>query len=533
MVLSKDEIRDLAPVQEAYAALVRQADTRDWQDGASDALLAAKVYLQNHPDSDGAILAEMMASQAQGILADEDNPSSLLALDFLQATRHLFKRHPERIPYIVNDLIDLGMEIIQVKHIEASARDPEVLLFAFQFRNSRGWPTDQIFTLVNPLGSEWTIVPLAIVPDAHGDYSETKLGPIGDINADGQTEVTVEQNTQFADRSESQFSVWVLRRGAWIDLLSTAWGNGEGDPSRKGWWIDGDLWLEDLDHDGVQEIVVYSSYGAWAAFLTEATVYQWDPQKQLYTNEAPVRPQVCGYHAFAEATRRRALADLAGAVPWYEEARRRWLNESRLPNSICLKHRLPDEGEINRSFIAQMQVQAELSGTNSILDGFYSFYPVLRDSVSTVMRTDSNTITTKVEWANVYLCDTPACRVVVRDSLNASYSEDWASGHRVQCYSTGSDNTEAWAPEYWHVDPPNTYIAVSDWHCEITDKDNQQLFKRDQMKLINACTWDGRRYRLDNSRIIGPYIYPGSYLDEIDKAYDALPGLVDCSGDPD
>ncbi len=314
----------LEEVASAYAPLLQeQEDWRKTQGYGEQVEDRATAFLEKYPGGDGAIPALMMLGNVHSCLNYTDTGQPTLGREYEQVLALLLQRHPERISTILDDLIDLGLPISQVVSAQVNGR--QVLFFAFQFSPLHGEPNGRIYTLVQQPDDSWSFFPLPTRFSGnirHGAQVQT----IADINGDGQDEVVVRLDHAFADGTGLNVQVFSWREGAWHNQIGWAGA------------FEGDYWLEDPDGDGVQDIVLRSRMSGGGPFRPFIYFFQWDPSSGTYTDTLPVAPQICGYHAYAEADRLFHQDDKAGADTWYQEAAQRLRAELAVAGSPCLEH---------------------------------------------------------------------------------------------------------------------------------------------------------------------------------------------------
>lgn len=511
--LSDNERVKLVDVQLAYQKVMLENDNTfyDDLDGLTNQITS---FLSAFPDTDGSIPTLMMRGNSGGY-GDPILPANIRWHEYDRAIQLLIARHPERIPYILDDLIDMGMQIEQIEYTDAGVAG-EVLLFTVK---TSGWVLfgsldSFVYSLVHLPNKAWKFQPIDVPHDNfRGDYSTIKIHTLGDINNDIQIEVVVEKHLTYASHKDLLVNVHTLSDGMWSQISS------------MGPYYDGQsFWVEDPDGNKISDIVIYylSSPGE---FYPRIAIWQWDPNGRTYTDKLPIMTQVCGYHAFAEAERRFASKDFEGAIPWYRETRRRWLDEAKSPNEICKRGPEPDPINIGYAFLKEIESQGrhDMILTPYLLSGEL----ILRDDSLSTTQTITSTTTISQTRANIYQCNTPECNIVARHFIQVKYDETWRSGERAVC-STGNGYWDIWRLQAKIQEP---YILVSHWSCDFTSNSIGRSIRVGDVEVIDVCAWDGKRFKLSGSRIIPRDWQAPSGIDYmIESAQEILPRLVDCSG---
>jgi hypothetical protein len=504
-----------------------------------DVVATADDYLGVFPDSDGAIPVLMMLGHVHSYQVGWHwgRSAELLGREYERAVALLLKRHPERLQYILDDLIELGLPINWVQATDRIIDNGEVLLFSYQFSAPFGEPKGRIYGLVQESNHSWGFAPLP-TRYAGGCQHSARVEIIEDVNADGRTEILVALEHVYAGGPGLWLNVFAWRDGGWTDRLS--WNTLGRDlywnpPSLDAYY--GRFWLEDLNEDDVQEIVVgYPTGSPGGGNPTTVEVYQWDQAAEVYTNTRPIKVQVCGYHAFAEAERRRALGDLEGSIQWYEEARRRWRAELSTPNPVCLNYGTYDWGkrEIAESYQIQLAVQHRMSSESGDGWGLYirninDEYQVEMGEVSLI--TETGAITGVEGWqmrVNLFQCDVEPCRAVGHFYPSTVYTRDRSSGDRVICTGGTRHNYDD-----RNGDGSDDLRQVTHWNCQVRDAQDAVLLGQDGPYIETTCLWDGRRFALSDSQVLTPAIVLTGTVgtSQLAGVVEDLAGLVDCSGD--
>jgi hypothetical protein len=528
----------LTRVQEAYMSLAnpnnKSADEGVFRDHYANVIVTADDFLGQYPDSDGAIPVLMMLGHVHSYQVDWQRAPELLGQEYEQAIELLMQRHPERLPYVLNDLIDLGLPINWVQSGDLGMGDGEILLFTYQF--SYGEPKGQALAFVKEPDSPWVF---ASIPTQYADgwKHSVRLHTIADINADGQAEVVVHLHHAYAGGTGLCVQVFTWDEGIWTDRVSwrplgrLLYGS---QPSPDAYY--GESWLEDLDEDGIQEIVVsYVTGPPGGGNPSTVDIYQWDQATGMYTDTLPIKVQICGYHAFAEAERRRALGDLAGAISWYEEARRRWLAELDTPNSVCVRYPYPLT--IAQSYQIQIAVQRQMSdnadsgGWGIYVNNLNDAYQVeAGETVVTERATLTGTLLVDQVQISLFQCDVEPCRIVGRFYPFTAYVQDWPSGNRLVCTTdSASHDYEDYDRDGW-ID----LRLRASWQCQVMDEGDMVLFGQQGPDLETTCLWDGHRFALSGSPLITPSTVLTGSLDAYPQLLEIeqdLLRLLDCSGD--
>ncbi len=333
--LAEGEEEALARVEAAYEPLVHPPggpyDTVAPYDSVApylDPFIAAvDDFRQEFPDGDGAIPVLMMS----GHLDAKTCPSPLCSQAYDEAINLLLQRHPDRLPFLLDDLVDMGMLISYLQSVRLNGDGPEALIFIHDA--DRFWGENTLFTLLQQPGETWAVLPLR---PQYGytdwDYGSS-VETIDDINDDGETELVLRLRHRYASAEGFCLAVFGWHDGAWQSRLD--WdprGRPEGgDATEPGYW------MEDMNQDGTQEIVVYYEIGRHYSGKDTVEIYQWDPSSATYTNTLPIAAPTCGYQTYAEAERHRTLGDWEGALPWYQEAAQ-LLQAEQQAGSPCLVH---------------------------------------------------------------------------------------------------------------------------------------------------------------------------------------------------
>ncbi len=487
----------------------------------SDVVVAADDFLGQYPGSDGAIPVLMMLGHVHSYQVGWHwgRLSESLGQEYEQAIELLMQRHPERLPYILNDLIDLGLPINWVQSADLGTENGTALLFTYQFSPPYGESKGQAYAFVKEPNSPWVFTS---IPTRYADgwQHNAWVHTIADINADGQIEIVVGATHVYAGGAGLWLHIFAWQDGVWVDRLS--W-NPLASTTDAYY---GQFWLEDLDEDGVQEIVVYYYTGPpGGGNPTTIDIYQWN--QVTYTNTLPIEIKICGYHAFAEAERRRALGDLEGAIAWYEEARRRWLAELDTPDSVCMRQGqgiASGKSEIAQSYRVQVSVLNQIAGTSS------PWQSSTWEHVSTPTNTLTATFHLDQEQIKLFRWDAFPWRIIGRFYLSTSYVQEWPSGEHLFCQTTTGNRDF----NDYDGDKQNDLREMTRWQCQITDKGDKVLLEQAGPDIETVCLWDGHRLVLSSSQIVTPSTVLTGSLD----AYPQLLGieqdllrLLDCSGD--
>ena len=489
MRLSDVETRDLAHVQDEYAKVICFY-TNTCPKFESKIADVSKDFLNRYADGDGAIVVLMMLGHIRNMIESNRSPSLWMA-DYEQAIRHILQKHPERIPFILDDLVDMGISITQVKDTTLLDSNTEVLFFSFQFLvEFEGLGRSQVFSLVREKGNYWKLLPLPIHPDTDADYSNVQVVEIGDINSDGETEVIVSTD---AYRTGMQLYVYVFQGGSWRNIFSDNYDDGR----------NGSFWIEDLNHSGLYEIVIYFADGVGTGAPSSVEIFQSDKESGTYTSTLSIKTQVCGYHAFAEAERLRKAGQLANAIPWYETARERWTQELKTPNPTCVRDELGNiEFEILPSFARQLAVQDEITGTRSLLTDIYGLADFIGVKESKKIDDKDSKSQTTIEQEMLYICDTPACRVIARYFMTATTTQVFSTGQLLVCKTSRKVDDDGYA----QVTDKKLLIQVSEWSCEFSeDASSSTTTTIELVQVVNVCGWDGHRFKTTGNRVIDRY----------------------------
>lgn len=179
----------LDQVMRAYQPLTKTCDSETcaelFKTHYSDVIARVDDFLGIYPDSDGAIPVWMMLGHIHSYQVGWywERSAELLGQEYEKAITLLLERHPERLPYIVNDLIGMGLPINWVQSTDLSIDGGEVLLFTYQFSPRYGEPKGQTYTFVREPGHSWMFVPMP-TRYAYGWQHGADAWAIADINAD-------------------------------------------------------------------------------------------------------------------------------------------------------------------------------------------------------------------------------------------------------------------------------------------------------------------------------------------------------------
>jgi hypothetical protein len=447
---------------------------------------------------------------------DRTIPEEEKGHEYEQAIRLLLKHHPERVPYILDDLTALGLTINQVAHTNLGQADTELLIFVYQVYPSSAFATtrSRVYSLLREGDHSWQFATLSTWYADGWDYF-AQIQAITDMNKDGQVEILIELIHVYAGGPGLKLHIFAWVEGQWQDRL--AWNPAEGN----GWdAYYGRYWREDLNQDKRQELVIdYFSGPPGGGNPTTMEIYQWDETTAIYTNTLSISIQACGYHAFAEAQRLRAAGDLRGAIPWYQEARRRWWVELEEPDSLCMNGPgRANQRDITQSYWWELTTLDEISGTNNVWS-FASIEPIaVLEQISTTL---SVTRTVEQTRLNLFTCHTPTCAPIGRFYLTAIYREDPG----LICHTVLASEKEASTFYYafWQKDE-DTIRQIARWQCKTTNGPRKLSFT---VTLEHICQREDIDFQLAKSRLITSDIrsYP-----QLFQLKERLAPLMDCSG---
>ena len=344
---------------ESYTPLANLGGTKKevFNSHYADFIASADDYLGQYPDNDGTIPILMMLGHLHSFQVGWywGRSPKLLGKEYEQAIRLLMERHPERLPYILNDLIDMGLPIDWAKSTDLGIKNFEALLFTYQFSPLFGEPKGQLYAFVRDHDQVWKFAPLPTWYDQGGMYQYgVTVQSIADINHDGRDEIVVELQHAYAGGWGLRLHVFTRQAGEWIDRLK--W-NPQGDPLSPDAYY-GSFGIEDNNPGSAQIVVHYYTGAPGGGTPTTIDIYQWDGK--VYTNILPIKPQLCSYQAFAEAERRRALGDLKGAIPWYHVARQQ--NDTNSADSSCSSNGWYTQADVESSYQLEADILKQLTG---------------------------------------------------------------------------------------------------------------------------------------------------------------------------
>ena len=511
----------LAKVENAYEALVNTYEPFEPSPSYSNVINAVDEYLGKYTDGDVLIPVLMMLGNAHS--SRYDRSPKILGHEYELAINLMLRRHPERLPEILNDLIDMGLPIADVKYIPLDYSGTRALLLTLHFLCFNGITSSRIYSLIGTADGSWRFAVLPTkYPHEEWDYM-LELVTTDDINGDGLADITTKSVWSYADGIGFGLQVFNSENRRWLDRMN--WNATARDDA----W-NGDFWFEDLNGDNVQEIVV-SYLDSPGVFHTVIEIYQWDAKSRAYNNTLPINTQVCGYHAFAEAERRRHSFDLVGAVAFYERTRILWQDEIKNPAMPCQQFK-PSENDL--SYVAEIQNELEdavadknvSTGTFKIHD-----YTPLHRYIYDEVTTKAETVSQQIERENIFQCGVLPCRVVGKAYQSVLYSVTTPGGEYFDCRTSRYDNDTL--PAQVEYQSHQLLTQVMHWECEIR-KNSKTVFRQNGPDIQTTCTWNGSRFAVASNQIVVPAKITLGDL----KDYPTLPNLfrlamqlADCSGD--
>ena len=526
---------------ESYTPLAGPSGTKKevFNSHYTDFVVSADDFLGQYPDSDGTIPVLMMLGHLHSFQVGWywGRSPKLLGQEYEQAITLLLKHHPERLPYILNDLIDMGLPVDWVKSTDLGIKGFEALLFTYQFKPLFGEPKGQLYAFVRDHNQPWKFAPLPTWYDSEGTYQYgVKVNSIADINHDGRDEILVALEHAYADGWGLRLHVFAWQDGEWADRM--AWNplSRLNAPDAFG----GSFWLENSNRSGLDNIVVHYWPTGGVGVPASADIYQWNGT--TYTDGLPIKTQMCGYHALAEAERRRTLGDYAGALPWYSEARTRWRAEMISKDSPCRRDFQPNSLEIELSYNTELDLQRSL-GKKYQADNACMYYAsslrtdnqsLLDIPQETGIQTETLTATLKLYQVRVNLteCSGQRTHVVGRFHLfDTMYSQTLKVGGEMDCSMDRLPIREFTSQKGNGL---SDLRQVTQWRCSAYDSNYQSTFEQNGPTIETTCLWDGTRYALSSNQVISPsVVITGSLANNppligIDQT---LMNLVDCSGD--
>lgn len=515
----------LTKVHDAYNALVKYyqaGDPFETPPSYLNVINAVDEYLGKYTDGDVLIPVLMMLGNAHS--ARFGRSPKVLGHEYELAINLMLRRHPERLPEILNDLIDMGLPITNVKYISLDHSGTWALLFTLHFQCFNGISVTRIYSLVGTTDGSWKFAVLPTqYPKEELDY-QLELISTDDINGDGFADIVTQSLWRYADGLGFGLQVFNWENGNWVDRMNwTAAARGDA-------W-DGGFWFEDLDDDKVQDIVV-SYMDDPGTFRPIIEIYQWDAKNRIYSTALPIKTQVCGYQAFAEAERRRYTLDLTGAIAFYERARTLWQDEKQNPAMPCQQFK---SSEHDLSIVAEIQGELEdaVADKNASSKNFkFHQYTPLHKYSYNESKTSAETIIQQVERENIFLCDSTPCRLIGKVYQNISYSLETPEREYFVCRTSRYyGDTQPAQVQYKSQLILN---QVLHWECEVLDKDINTVFRQKGPDIQTICTWNGSRFVLSSSQIVKPAeITQGSLKDypTLLQVFQISTQLANCSGE--
>jgi hypothetical protein len=515
----------LTKVYDAYETLVNYYETGDpfeTPPGYLNVINAVDEYLGKYTDGDVLIPVLMMLGNAHS--SQYDRSPKILGHEYELAINLMLRRHPERLPEILNDLIDMGLPIADVKYIPLDHSGTRALLFTLHFLCFNGITSTRIYSLVGTSDGSWKFAALPTqYPNKEFHYM-LELVTTDDINSDGLADITTESVYLYTDGIGFGLQAFNWEDGKWhdrMDWIAVGW--------REAW--NGNFWFEDLNDDNIQEIVV-SYMDAPGTFFPIIEVYQWDVKNRIYSNALPINTQVCGYHAFAEAERRRHAIDLVGAIAFYEKAHALWQSEMA-KSSIPCQNFEPSEHDL--SYIAEIQNELEDAVTDkNALNATFKFhdYTPLYKYIYDEATTKTGTIIQQIERENIFQCGILPCRVVGKVYQSISYSVRTPGVEYFDCRTSRYNNDTL--PAQVQYKSQWKLKQIIHWECEVSDKNIYTVFRQDGPDIQTICTWNGSRFVLSSSQIVKPAeITRGDLKDypTLLQVFQISTQLADCSGE--
>lgn len=520
----EQEMASLLHVKELYDVFANGDFDSAYQEDAPRILAAANEFLERYPNGDGAIPVLMIKGHINtySIAWWLDGDSNLLGEQYERLIELLMRRHPERVSTILDDLLELGLPISQVKYAEMD-QDTQALFFAYQFSPPSGEPKGEIYTLVREKSRPWRFLPLPTHYDK-GGQAGALVTTISDLNNDGQLEILVELEHAYAGGYGLVLNLFAWENEQWVERMD--WKSIRQDAYY------GEFWLEDLDKNGIQEILVsYFIDSPMSGNPRTVEVYQWSTENNTYLNTLPIQTQPCGYYTWAEAERLYTKEDFQTALHWYQETRRRWLEEKADTDKRCVREVGPDDFYIHWTFLRQKAAETEQIGANPFLGSqLWDTYPALEQVDFASTDSITSTVITTIRYANIYTCDVPDCRIIARYFLDISYWEKFPAQKILHCQTHESKSDFGYNVKY----DAEFVIQLSRWNCAMTDQTTGQRLEWTDLQIVNVCAWDGKQYVQKEYRVIAPFLKSGTNYDahrQLEAMPEKLAAMVDCSGD--
>jgi len=320
----------------------------------ADFLASAMDYLARFPDSDGAILVLILQGHRRNFLATYNGADlSPVAQEYERAMRLLLREHPERRTYFIDDLVDLGIPIDWAQSTDLGYTDLEVLLFTYNTWNIGHGP-GRLFALMHVGSEPWTLTqlladflvvhrPYGTPYDRDANFAVEVLA-IDDLDADSEEEVVVMLRYLYFGGTwgspplvAARWQVLGWRQGHWDNLIDL---HASGELLQDEQGLPGELWIDDANGDGFDELVMQYPLGALNEPLSKGRrgidIYQWDGH--TFTDTLPITFGNCAYQALAEVQRLHGLQDWRGMLLWLHEFRQRARAEIAWPGSPCAAH---------------------------------------------------------------------------------------------------------------------------------------------------------------------------------------------------
>ncbi len=503
----------------------------------ADFLARADDFLGQYPDGDGSIPVLMMLGHLHSFQVGWywGRSPKLLGQEYEQAINLLMKRHPARVPYILDDLMSMGLPIDWAKSTDLGMKDFESLLFRYQFSPLYGEPKGQMYAFVREHNSPWKFTPLPTWYDQKGEYQYgVQIQSIADINGDGHDEIVVALEHAYAGGWGLRLQAFNWQDGKWIDRM-------EWNPHQPPDAYYGSFGLENSDRRGVQQIVVHYYTGPpGGGNPTTLDIYQWDGT--VYTNTLPIVTQSCAYHAFAEAERRRRLGDLSGALQPYHLARRQGLSEFGVQNSPCQSDSWYTPLDLELSYETEASLLVQLAGKqNYTMQDVCSYYTSSQpDHTQNIIEIpqhtaiQSETLTETITYSPFHLnltqCDSPSPRIVGKLNLPSwPYMKESSLG-QVRCGQMFNPQAQAF------VDQNQTsYLHQTlQWICDVDDANKKFILEVPSPIINTICQWNGDRYVLSSGQILTssiPISWSQTLYPQLAGVEQGLMNLADCSGD--
>jgi len=503
-----------------------------------DFLARADDFLGRYPDSDGSIPVLMMLGHLHSFQIGWylGRSPKLLGQEYEQAVNLLMKHHPERMVYILDDLMGMGLPIDWAKSTDLGMKDFESLLFRYQFSPLYGEPTGQMYAFVRERSQPWKFTPLPTWYDQEGEYQYgVQIQSIADINGEGHDEIVVALEHAYVGGWGLRLQIFNWEDGKWIDRM-------EWHPYQFPDAYYGSFKIEESKRKGVQQIVVHYYTGPpGGGNPTTLDIYQWNGT--AYTNTLPIVTQTCAYHAFAEAERRRKLGDLSGALQQYHLARRRGLSEFEVQNSPCQADSWYTPLDLELSYETEANLLAQLTGKqNYSVQDVCSYYtlssPDHSENIIEIPQhtaAQSETLTETLTYSpfrlNLTQCASSSPRIVGKLNLIPSWSyEKKDSLGDVFCGPMFNPQARVFADQ----NQPSYLRQTLQWNCDVDDANKKFILEVPSPVIETICQWNGDRYVLSSGKILTssiPISWSQTLYPQLAGVEQGLMNLADCSGD--